>query len=74
MAQTSKMNDDRIWSAIEKSLDALGSSKKLILFHMAQMDADLSSIEGIERALTQLLGEGAQIIIAPVKEQLKKDS
>jgi hypothetical protein len=74
MAQTSKMNDDRIWSAIEKSLDVLGSSKKLVLFHMAQMDADLSSIECIERALTRLLGEGAQIIIAPVRGQLKKDS
>jgi hypothetical protein len=74
MAQASKMNDDRIWSAIEKSLDVLGSSKKLVLFHMAQMDADLSSIEGIERTLTRLLGEGAQIIIAPVRGQLKKDS
>jgi hypothetical protein len=74
MAQTSKMNDDRIWSAIEKSLDVLGSSKKLVLFHMAQMDADLSSIEGIEPTLTRLLGEGAQIIIAPVRGQLKKDS
>jgi hypothetical protein len=71
MAQTSKVNDEGVWPAIEKSLDVLGGSKELVLYHLYKMGTDLSSIESIERAMTRLLGEGAQIIIAPVREQLK---
>lgn len=72
MAQASKVNDDQIWPAIEKSLDVLGNSKDLVLYYLHQTGADLSSIEEIEWAITGLLGEAAQIIIAPVREQLQK--
>lgn len=72
MAQASKVNDDRIWCAVEKSLDVLGGSKELVLYHLSKMGADLSSIEEIEHAMTRLLGEGAQIIIAPVRDQVQQ--
>lgn len=72
MAQASKVNDDRTWRAIEKSLDVLGGSKELVLYHLSEMGTDLSSIKDIEQAMTRLLGEGAQIIIAPVRDQLQK--
>ena len=72
MAQTSRINDDRIWSAMEKSLSILGDSKELVIYHLSEMGTNLSSIEEIEQAMTRLLGEGAQIIMVPVREQLQK--
>ncbi|MGI0047930.1 MAG: hypothetical protein ACREAW_00170 [Nitrososphaera sp.] len=72
MAQASKVDHDRTWCAIEKSLDVLGGSKELVLYPLSEMGTDLSSSEDIEQAMTQLLGEGAQIIIAPVLGQLQK--
>jgi hypothetical protein len=72
MTQASKVNDDHTWRTIEKSLDVLGDSKELVLYHLSEMGTDMSSIKDIEQAMTRLLGEGAQIIIAPVREQLQK--
>lgn len=60
-----------MWLALEKSLDVLGGSKGLVLYHLSKMGTDLSSIEEVEKAMTRLLEEGAQIIIAPVRERLK---
>jgi hypothetical protein len=71
MAQASKVNDDHTWRAIEKSPDLLGDSKELVLYHLSEMNTDMSSIKDIEQAMTRLLREGAQIIIAPVREQLQ---
>lgn len=72
MAQTPKINNDEtVWSALEKSLDRLCVSKELILYRLTQMEADFSSIEEVEEAMTQILGEDAQIVLVPFRERLK---
>ena len=72
MAQTSKINGGNISPELDSSLDVLGASKELLIYHLSELGADLSSIEGAEWAIKQLRGEGAQIILAIAKGQLIK--
>ena len=62
--------------ALEKSLDMLGeSSKKALLFHLKHtfnipLDTKNCSLEEIEGALRQILGEGASIVVSSINNHL----
>jgi hypothetical protein len=62
--------------ALERSLDMLGEpSKKALLFHLTHtlkvpIDKKDCSIEEIEGALKQILGEGASLVVASLNSEL----
>jgi hypothetical protein len=66
--------------ALERALDMLGEpSKKALLFHLTHtfkipIERKNCSIEEIESALKQILGEGASLVIASINNELKQDT
>lgn len=67
----------RLQKAVDRSLDNLGREpKQALLFHLAgKYDIALdgtscSSHEEIEKALYDMLGEGAKIVTAWIKEEM----
>ena len=69
------MND--IAMAVDRSLDMLGEeSKKALLFHLTHtfkipLNGGKCSIDDIEGALRQILGEGASLVVASINNELK---
>lgn len=62
--------------AVDRSLDMLGEdSKKALLFHLTHtFKVPLEgkcSIDEIEGALRQILGEGASLVVASINNELK---
>lgn len=66
--------------ALEKSLDMLGEpSKKALLFHLTHtfkvaIEQKNCSIEEIEGALKQILGEGASLVVASINNELEQET
>ena len=67
---------ERLQKAVDRSLDNLGKEpKQALLFHLAKYDIVLggsscSTFEEIEKALNDMLGEGAKIVTAWIKEEM----
>lgn len=65
--------------ALERSLDMLGEpSKKALLLHLTNtfkipIDRKSCSLEEIEGALKQILGEGASLVIASINNELEQE-
>lgn len=62
--------------AVDRSLDMLGEdSKKALMFHLTHtFKIPLNgkcSIDEIESALRQILGEGASLVVASINNELK---
>ena len=66
--------------ALERSLDMLGEpSKKALLFHLTHtfkipIERKNCSIEEIESALKQILGEGSSLVVASINNELKQET
>lgn len=66
--------------ALDKSLDMLGEpSKKALLFHLIHtfkipVERKDCSLEEIEGALHQILGEGAALVVASINNELKQET
>jgi hypothetical protein len=66
--------------ALEKSLNMLGEpSKKTLLFHLTHtfkipIERKNCSIEEIEGALKQILGEGASLVVALINKELRQET
>jgi hypothetical protein len=66
--------------ALERSLDILGEpSKKALLFHLRHtfkipIDRKNCSLEEIEGALKQILGEGASLVVASINSELEQET
>jgi hypothetical protein len=69
-----------IAKALERSLDLLGEpSKKALLFHLTHtfkipIDRKSCSLEEIEDALRQILGEGASLVVASINNELEQET
>jgi hypothetical protein len=73
-------NNVDVAKALDRSLDMLGEpSKKALLFHLTHtfkipIDRKSCSLEEIERALKQVLGEGAMLVIASINSELEQET
>ncbi|MEW6604362.1 MAG: hypothetical protein AB1351_06690 [Thermoproteota archaeon] len=71
------MHKTEMARAIDRSLDMLGEdSKKALLYHLTHtfkipLEGNCS-LEQIENALKQILGEGAAIVVASINNELKR--
>jgi hypothetical protein len=68
----------RLQKAVDGSLDNLGKEpKQALLFHLANRydivlgGTDCSPLEEIEKALYDMLGEGAKIVTGWIKEEME---
>ncbi len=66
--------------ALERSLGILGEpSKNALLFHLTHtykipVDMKNCSLEEIESALRQILGEGASLLVASINKELGRET
>ena len=65
-----------IMAALEKSLESFGEhSKRVLLFHMAERfgigEGCAVTFEQVQRAIEELLGSAAPLIIEPVRKELE---
>lgn len=62
--------------ALERSLDMLGEpSKKALLFHLThtfKISLDDISMEELESALKEILGESSSLVIASINSELER--
>lgn len=70
------MSKTEVAKALERSLDILGEpSKKALLFHLTHtlkvpIEQKNCSVQEIENALKQILGEGASLVVASLNSEL----
>ncbi|HJS68676.1 MAG TPA: hypothetical protein VJ730_04575 [Nitrososphaera sp.] len=73
-------NNVDVAKALDRSLDMLGEpSKKALLFHLKHtlkipVDRKSCSLEEIEGALKQVLGEGATLVVASINSELEQET
>jgi hypothetical protein len=73
-------NNVDVAKALDRSLDMLGEpSKKALLFHLTHtfkipVDRKSCSLEEIEGALKQVLGEGATLVVASINSELEQET
>jgi hypothetical protein len=70
------MHNTEMARAIDRSLDILGEdSKKALLYHLThtfKVPLEGCSIDEIEGALRQILGEGAALVVASINNELRR--
>jgi hypothetical protein len=73
-------NNVDVAKALDRSLDMLGEpSKKALLFHLTHtfkipVDRKSWSLEEIEGALKQVLGEGATLVVASINSEMERET